>query len=76
MKAQVATAASCESRMLLKTISCIGRPQLGTGAVSRLLTNCPARPAVRPDRTIVPIADASQDDDQRMWNPVEFRFNV
>jgi hypothetical protein len=44
MKAQVATAASCESRMLLKTISCIGRPQLGTGTVSQLLTNCPARP--------------------------------
>jgi hypothetical protein len=56
--------------MLLKTITCIGRPQLGTGGVSRLLTT------VRPDRTIVPIADASQDDDQRMWNPVEFRFNV
>ena len=34
MKAQVATAASCESRMLLKTISCIGRPQLGTGAAN------------------------------------------
>jgi hypothetical protein len=47
MKAQVTTAASCESRMLLKTISCIGRPQLGTGAVSRLLTNCPARPDYR-----------------------------